>query len=89
MSAYDLLEQQITVHDLALDFAEHEVGCYNFKENWVVLKAKECPVEKIRRWLHQVEPARVDLADKISNVLDDLAARNVTWLAPYTRSIES
>lgn len=87
MSAIELLERQLAANDLALDFVEHEVGCYDFAKNWAAVKVRECPVKKIDAWLKAIGAQRAGLAAEISDNLDQLAKDAPTWLAPYSRKL--
>ena len=76
---YRRTRQSEDVEDLAVTFAEEEVGRFDFKNNWEALKRRTNIRERVQLWLEQLN---VDSnPDEVIAAIDRMAAsRPGRWL---------
>lgn len=69
-----LLDDEVSVSDLAADFIEDEVGHYDWVNNWAVVKSRGNPVQKVQDYLDRY--SLLSNAQAIVNTIDNMAKEN-------------
>ena len=68
------LDNSETVAEIAADFIEDEIGRFDWKNNWEVIKTRENPVKRVQDYLNNY--SIVADAEKIVNYIDLMTVEN-------------
>lgn len=69
-----LLDDEVSVTDIAADFIEDEVGHYDWVNNWNVVRSRKDPVQMVQEYLDRY--GLISDAQAIVNVIDEMAKNN-------------
>lgn len=69
-----LLDDEVSVADIAADFIEDEVGHYDWVNNWNVVRSRKDPVRMVQEYLDRY--GLVADAQAVVNVIDGMAKNN-------------
>jgi hypothetical protein len=69
-----LLDDEVSVTDIAADFIEDEVGHYDWINNWNVVRSRTDPVQMVQEYLDRY--GLVADAQAVVNVIDGMAKNN-------------
>jgi len=69
-----LLDDEVSVGDIAADFIEDEVGHYDWVNNWNVVRARENPVVMVQAYLDRY--GLVSDAQAVADTIDRMAQDN-------------